>query len=130
MIRNFSAEKKERRQKRVAELIREEIVSILRREVKDPRVKDLTVTEIDLKPDLRSVTVYVCKFAAGDGHEPTPAEQESLMAGLKSAGHYIYESLKRRLVMKVIPSVRFEYDDRLAIGSKVWGIMNQMEAKS
>lgn len=119
-MREFSDEAKIRRHHKMVEVLRTEIYEILRREVKDPRVHDLTLTAVELSPDLRSSTIYVCKFAVGDGHEPTTEEQVELMSGLKSASHFVYEALKKRLRMKIIPSIRFEYDNRISLSSEVW----------
>jgi len=126
-VREFSDDAKLRRQRRVADLVRQEIYEIFRSEVKDPRVRSLTITEVDLKQDLKSAIIHVCKFAEGDGHEPTTEEKDELMAGLKSSSHFIYEALKRRLAMKVIPSLKFSYDDRLAASSKIWGLIHSTQ---
>jgi ribosome-binding factor A len=129
-VREFTDDAKIRRQRRVADLVRQEIYEIFRFEVKDPRVRSLTITEVDLKQDLKSVIIYVCKFAEGDGHEPTAEEKAELMSGLKSSSHFIYESLKKRLAMKVIPSISFAYDERLAASSKIWGLIHSTQNKS
>ncbi len=129
-MREFTEDAKIRRQRRVADLVRQEIYEIFRFEVKDPRVRSLTITEVDLKQDLKSAIIYVCKFAEGDGHEPTAEEKAELMAGLKSSSHFIYESLKKRLAMKVIPSLSFQYDERLAASSKIWGLIHSTQNTS
>jgi len=125
-MQKFSEESKTRRHHKMVEVLKVEIYDIFRREVKDPRAKSLTITQVDLKLDLKSATIYVCKFIEGDGHEPTEEEQEELMAGLKSASHFIYESLKRRLSMKIIPTIRFSYDVGLSGGSQVWGLIRKI----
>lgn len=126
-MQKFTEEAKLRRHHKVVEVLKAEIYEIFRREVKDPRAKSLTITQVDLKPDLKSATIYVCKFVQGDGHEPTEEEREDLMEGLKSASRFIYESLKRRLSMKVIPTIRFSYDIGLSGGSQMWGLLRKIE---
>ncbi len=126
----FKEDNKVRRQKRLADHIREEVYEVLRREVKDPRVRSFTVTEVNVSPDLRHANIFVCHFPEGDGHEPTSEEIEKLMKGLKSASHFVYEALKRRLVMRSIPAIHFEYDLRIAEGSRMWGLVKSLEGKS
>lgn len=119
-------DRKVRRHHRVVELVRQQIVEILSREVKDPRLGHFTVTDVELSPDLSSALVYVCRFVTGDQpHEPTEEEKETLLRALSSASHFIYERLKKRLVMKHIPSIRFTYDWRLSKASEVWGLVKK-----
>lgn len=124
-MRPLSGELKSRRPQRVKELLRMELPQIIQREVKDPRVRLLTITEIDLKPDMKSAVIYVAKFLEGDGAEPSPQEQAEVIKGLSSASHFIYEQLKKRLSMKVIPSLRFEYDIRLSQLATIWALTSQ-----
>jgi len=127
-----SEERKFRRQQRISETLRRELYEITLREVKDPRLlNSFTITEIDLKPDLKSATVYVSRFKGegieGADFEPTEAEQKELLEGLRSASHFIYERLKRRLQIKVVPTVRFEYDFRMAQAANVWNLTNKLK---
>jgi ribosome-binding factor A len=125
MSREFTAENKERRQKKLTQVLREEVALILRQEVKDPRLDLLTITEVALKPDLKSALIYVSPLSASD-EVPPEAEREEVLKGLRSASHFIYERLKKRLSLKVIPSIKFQYDLRFLKASKVWHIMGEM----
>ncbi len=125
---HISDERKSRRHHRVVELVRREIVQILSREVKDPRLGNFTVTEVDLSPDIRTALIYVCRFITGDiPREPTRDEKDELVSGLSSASHFVYERLKKRLVMKQIPSIRFLYDERLAKASSMWSLVHRVQ---
>ncbi|MGQ9568084.1 MAG: 30S ribosome-binding factor RbfA, partial [Anaerolineae bacterium] len=53
-----------RRQRRVAELIQEELSLLIQREVRDPRVGMVTVTHVDVSPDLRLARVYFSALGA------------------------------------------------------------------
>jgi len=120
-MRQFNEQTKERRHNKVVEVLRKEIYEIFQREVKDPRVKKLTITSIELSPDLKNAKIYVCRFMSEDAQDPTQEQRDQMMAGLKSASHFVYEALKKRLGMKVIPTIRFEYDDSLRLSSEMWG---------
>lgn len=124
----YSDDKKVRRHHRVVELLRQELISVIQREVKDPRLGNFTITEIELDPDMRVANVLVCRFMTGDEpKEPTKEQQDSLIHGLNSAAHFIYEKLKRRLAMKQIPSVRFAYDVRMSELSNIWNLVRRTQ---
>lgn len=108
------------------EVIRQHIYEILQREVKDPRVRSLTILGVDLSLDLKNCTVRVCKFAQLDPAAASSEETQDLMEGLKSASHFVYEALKKRLRMKVIPRIRFEYDASLETSAHVFELLNQV----
>jgi ribosome-binding factor A len=122
-MRERSEEHKSRRHAMVTHLVRNELSQILRREVKDPRVNALTITDVIVKPDMKSAAVHVCKFQSDLEHNPTAEEKAELMKGLESAQPFVYRALKKRLVMKVIPSVTFYYDERLAAVTHVWNLL-------
>jgi len=121
-MREFTQEHRARRQGKLTQLIREEVSMIISREVKDPRLKLLTVTEVELKPDFKSALIFVCPLTGSD-QVPSDEERQEVLQGLKSASHFIYERLKKKLVLKVIPSLKFEYDLRWIRASQVWKLM-------
>ena len=84
--------------------IREEIMQIIRRDLKDPRIGFVSITEVRMSPDLRSARVRVSVL--GD-----ETEQKQTLAGLRSATGLIRHELGRRLEnLKVAPELRFELD--------------------
>jgi len=93
-----------KRAERVKHLIQQEISRILQFEVKDPRIKFATVTDLKLTPDLRDAKVFVSSL--GD-----TADREALLTGLKGATGYIRGELGRQLKLKYIPQIEFLFDD-------------------
>ncbi|MBA2278330.1 MAG: 30S ribosome-binding factor RbfA [Chloroflexia bacterium] len=93
-----------RRTRQVGELLREELADIIRREVKDPRVGFMSITQVDVPPDLRSARVYISVLGSED-------ERAATLAALRSAAGYIRFHLKPRLRMRQIPALDFR-DDR------------------
>ncbi|HEU0165828.1 MAG TPA: 30S ribosome-binding factor RbfA [Thermomicrobiales bacterium] len=93
-----------RRTRQVGELLREELVDIIRREVKDPRVGFMSITNVEVPPDLRTARVYVSVLG-------TDEEREATLAALRSAAKFIRFHLKPRLRMRQIPELEFR-DDR------------------
>ena len=93
-----------RRTLQVGEFLREELTDIIRREVKDPRVGFMTVTEVEVTPDLRQARVYVSVLGSDE-------ERAETLAALRSASRFIRFHLKPRLRMRQIPELEFR-DDR------------------
>lgn len=88
----------------VGEQVREEIMSIIRRELKDPRIGFVSITAVRMSPDLRQARVRVSVLG-------TPDEQKASIAGLDSAKGLIRRELGRRLQnLKFSPNLRFELD--------------------
>jgi ribosome-binding factor A len=96
----------EERKARLAAALRVEISDLLGREVKDPRVHSaglLTVTRVDLTPDLRSARAFVS--FTGDEAAATTA-----MAALDRAIGFIRGEVARRLALRRAPELRFIHD--------------------
>jgi ribosome-binding factor A len=93
-----------KRAERVKHLIQQEISQILQLDVKDPRVKLVTVTAVKLTADLREAKVLVSSLS-------DTSDREALLVGLKRATGYIRGELGRRLKLKYIPQIEFIFDD-------------------
>src|SRR6187551_3400902 len=93
-----------RRTRQVGEFLREELTDIIRREVKDPRIGFMSVTRVDVTPDLRHAAVYISVLG-------TDEEREETLKALRSASGFIRHHLKPRLRMRQIPELEFR-DDR------------------
>jgi ribosome-binding factor A len=91
----------------VGEQVREEIMSIIRRDLKDPRIGFVSITAVKMSPDLRQARVRVSVL--GD-----PDEKKASIAGLVSARGLIRHELGKRLEnLKFSPELRFELDDTI-----------------
>lgn len=91
-----------RRTRQVGELLKEELTDIIRKEVKDPRIGFMSITEVDVTPDLRQARVYVSVLSE--------EEREGTMDALASAAAFIRHHLKPRLRMRQIPYLEFRGD--------------------
>lgn len=108
------------RVERVAELIKEEISEIIREEVSDPRIGFVSITRVDLSPDLENASVFVSILG---GEE----KKRESMNGLRSATNFIRGKLGHMLEMRVVPEIRFVRDDSLEKGSRVLSIISSLE---
>jgi ribosome-binding factor A len=91
-----------RRTRQVGELLKEELTDIIRKEVKDPRIGFMSITDVDVTPDLRQARVYVSVL-----HDE---EREGTMDALTSASSFIRHHLKPRMRTRQIPFLEFRGD--------------------
>lgn len=93
-----------RRTRQVAELLKEELDDIIRKEVKDPRIGFFSITRVDVPSDLRTARVYISVLGSDE-------ERAGTLEALSSASMFIRHHLKPRLRMRQIPVLEFR-DDR------------------
>ncbi len=92
------------RRDRVAALMLQETAKILQQELKDPRVRMATVTEVSVSPDLKNARIFV-SFLQDD-----KAAVDAAMQGLNSAAGFIRSTLARRLKLRYMPQISFAFD--------------------
>lgn len=92
------------RMRRVDEAMREVLSGVVTRELKDPRIGFVTVTDVKTSPDLRHARVFVSVL--GDD-----TVREASLAGLQSAHGFLQSRLAASLRMKHTPQLDFRYDD-------------------
>ena len=93
------------RSTRVADQIQREIALLVVHEVADPRVGDVTVSGVDLSPDLRHAKVLVTPGHGTDG--------DASVAALNRAAGFLRSRLGRRVRMRRVPRLVFEHDRTL-----------------
>ena len=92
-----------RRSTRVADTIRAAIAELVVKEISDPRIGMVTITSVRLSADLRHARVL---FSVLGG----PEQRHRTLAGLRSATGFIRSRLGRRLQLRTVPEVVFEFD--------------------
>jgi len=93
-----------RRTERISDLLLETLSELLLREVKDPRVGNVTLTRIDIGDDLRHARVGYATL--GDASARARAQK-----GLQSAARFMQGKAARLLRLRFAPEIHFEYDD-------------------
>jgi ribosome-binding factor A len=106
------------RRARLDELLREEISSILRR-AHDPGIGFVTVTGVDVAPDLRHATVWVSTIGQ-------PEERRETLRALSRAMPFVRREL-RVLRLRRIPELHVKLDDTVERGSRVLEILRDLE---
>lgn len=107
------------RQRRVQELLVQEISDILRREMKDPRIGFVTLTDAEVSPDLRHARVF---FSVLGG----PEEREAASRALNRAAGFIRSEFARRARMRYVPEIRFEFDPSIERGARISRLLEQV----
>lgn len=99
------------RQERVADFIRDELASIIQRQMRDPRIGMVSVNEAKVSKDLSWVEVYV------SSHETkTDDDRAELIEVLNKAAGYFRSELAKRHSMRTTPKPRFHYDEVIERG--------------
>tara|TARA_Y100001968_G_scaffold326231_1_gene368922 strand:+ start:549 stop:965 length:417 start_codon:yes stop_codon:yes gene_type:complete len=95
-----------RRADRVAREVQAELARLIQREVKDPRVQEVTFTRVELSEDLREARVFFVPLG-GVGEEQRIDE---LLRGLKGAAAFLQRKVGRNLRLRFTPRLQFRYD--------------------
>jgi ribosome-binding factor A len=101
-----------KRPQRVGDLIREVICEMLLRDLNDPRLESVTITEVEVTADLKLATVF---FSAMGNR----SREETSLHGLQSATGYIRKKLGKELRLRYVPDLLFKVDQSFEYGSKI-----------
>lgn len=108
-----------KRADRVADQIRMEVADILMRKIKDPRVRSVTVTDVELTADLRLAHVYVTTME-------TEEAERAVFTGLAKASGFIRAELGRRVTLRYLPELEFHKDLSGPRGNRVLALLNRI----
>ncbi len=111
-----------KRADRVADQIRTEVADILMRKIKDPRVRSVTVTDVELTADLRIAHIFVTTM------EKDAAERD-VFAGLAKASGFVRAELGRRLSLRYLPEVIFKKDTAGMRGDRILALLDQLHVE-
>jgi ribosome-binding factor A len=107
------------RSARVSRHIRNTLAELLNKKIRDPRLRAVTITGVDLSPDLRLAKVYFS--TAGDERAVADAE-----AGFQKARSFIKRHLAGNLGLRYMPDIRFYYDTSLEYGARIENILKTL----
>jgi ribosome-binding factor A len=108
------------RTQRIDELLRQEIGELLEREVQDPRIGFVTVTDVETAPDLRHARVWVSIIGPR-------AERDETVAALNRAMVFVRRELGTRLRLKRIPELHVRLDETAERGTRVLQLLHELE---
>jgi ribosome-binding factor A len=122
-MKNEKDEMKTHRLARVAEAIREVASETILFEMRDPRVKKVTVTRAEVSGDLQHAKIYVSVMG-------TEKEQQLTMHGLRHATGFIQKKLANRLQTRFTPVVQFVLDEGVKRSIEMTRLINEALAQS
>ena len=107
----------------VAEQIRGGRSQILRDEVRDPRLRLVTITRVKLASDLGAATIFYSPL----GEDPSDARAAELNAAMVAVTGFVRRSLSKRVKLRHTPSLRFILDDSIAEGSQTLSLIRSLD---
>ena len=109
------------RPQKLGDLIQRELSELLQREVRDPRVGMLTITSVDVSPDLSHAKVF---FTLLDKNQ-----LEDTARGLKRSSGFLRSQLARRIKLYTTPELRFVYDESVERGDRLSRLIDRAVEK-
>jgi len=109
----------QRRQERIGEQLHQELMDVLQRRIRDPRLASITVTGVEVSPDLKQATVFVTSL--GDRE----ARREALQ-NLQRASSFIRRELSQSLNMRFTPDLHFVLDESWQRGARIDQLLDQI----
>lgn len=106
------------RMQKMARLLKEELSRIIREEINDPRLGFISITSVELTPDLHAATIYISVYG-------TPEEQKASMDVLDRAAGFLRGELGRQVEMRHVPALRFKHDTSIERGARIFELLNE-----
>jgi ribosome-binding factor A len=100
--------------------IRAELMELLQREMKDPRIGFATVTRVETARDLGSAKVWVSVLG-------TAEEQAAAIKALVAAAPWLRRQLGGRLTLRHVPELVIRHDDSIEAGDRVLRLLREIE---
>jgi ribosome-binding factor A len=111
------------RAKRLGEQIQRELAELLRRDVKDERIGNVTITAVNVTGDLRTAKVYYLVFGK-DGPDA------QVQRGLESAATFLRNALSKSLMIRYTPTLTFELDTSIEHGVRLTQLIESLKKPS
>ena len=108
-----------RRLLKAAEAVREVVSMAILTQVRYPRVQDVTVTSVEMAPDMRSAKVTVSIMGS-------PAKQELALRGLSNSAGFLQAKIAERIDTRYIPKLRFEIDQGVKHSLEIARVLDEV----
>jgi len=110
-----------RRTERIAEQLRSEIARVLREDATDPRTRLVTLTRVDVAPDLSNALVFWSALDIRDADSV-----EDTQDALESAASFVRRHLAHSLPLRRVPALHFRYDPSLLLGDQTLSLLKSL----
>ncbi len=111
----------EARHRRIESEIQRVLAGLIAREVKDPRVGNVTITAVSVAPDMGTARVYFTPFASR-------VPPERVRSALTHAASFLRGELGRRLSLRYAPRLSFVFDDGIAGAARLTSLIDRAVA--
>jgi ribosome-binding factor A len=105
---------------RIDQLLRQEIGAILARDLQDPRIGFVTITDVETAPDLSTARVWVSVIGQ-------PEERDQTLKALRRALPFVRHELGSRVRLRRIPELHLREDDTAQRGTRVLRLLAELE---
>ena len=100
--------------------IRSELMELIQREMKDPRLAFVTITQVETSRDLSFAKVWVSVYGSDE-------ERERTMEALSSAAPWLRRRLAERLRVRQVPELSMRRDESIETGDRLLRMLRQLE---
>ena len=111
------------RELRVGDFLRKELAEAVQREMRDPRVGMLSITDVVVSRDLSYADVYFTTVSAQQEED-----KDEVLRVLQGAAGFLRSVLARRHVMRTTPALRFHYDELIQSGPELEALIDRAVA--
>ncbi len=111
------------RTRKVQSLLVREVAEILQRDIKDPRVEGVTITEARVSPDLKNATLFYQSHSEG-------SDLEAIATGLDSVRGVVKRIFGKRVRLKFCPDIHFRYDSSLEYAEHIENLLKEIGTSS
>ena len=108
-----------RRQQRVNHLLQQEVSKLLEFELEDPRLDGLTVSAVEISPDLKHARIFI----VSNGDEALETEMRH---GLQSATPYVRRELAKRMQLRAVPEIHFAFDHSIERSARIEKLLREV----
>lgn len=132
------------RTRRISEMVRRELSTLIQRELSDPRITNITVNSVKVSRDLRTADVYISRMndlsltgeqqKSGKSDQKTQPghseQQKEIIELLTKAGGYLRHMLSQNVDLRVTPELRFKYDNSIQHGMEISALIDSLVNKN
>lgn len=104
---------------RVGQQIHEMVGKLFVTEIKDPRLQQVEITDVDLAPDLRNAKIF---YTLRGDDSPTPELEEAL----DGVTGFVHGHLAQELDLKYVPDVDFRFDKAMERGRRIDELLSDL----
>lgn len=109
-----------RRQRQVASILRRELSDIIQREMKDPRLGFVSITRVEMSPDVGYARVFVSIYGSED-------DRKAGLEALNGASGFIRHQLAPKIALRTIPRLSFVLDHSLEHAENISRLLDELD---